>query len=301
MRYHDTVALEPVALNQTRFNVPGLAPDNRGVVLGKLGALLFASVDRLVGFFRVFCDESSMDDLLPKLRIHQVRTPLMSREFLVIYAASTSYLCDRTTRIAGLFSGLSFTGAGKHFVKYRDVASPLGYDASQLGNEPADFVLYADTFTQGYVREKDVDFTQLLFRLSLVRLPGKPAADFDDRDLIWMSVRRGLMRPIITYLWRNRVRAEATLVEGADTTRHSGARAGGSFGQHVSFLLLRVHDLPRRILTLFAGVPGIELFRPVADNVLVEVGYRHPLHLPSCAASFEKDRFYIFSGTRDGA
>jgi hypothetical protein len=157
--------LEHVALNQTRFNAPGVAPDNRGVLIGKQGALLFASVDRLVGFFRVFCDESSMDDLYPKLKIHQVRTPLQSREFLVLFHASSSYLCDRAARIARLFGGLAFTGSGKHFVKYRDDAAPLGYDIGALHADPADFVLYGDTFTQGYARVKDLPFEQLVHRL----------------------------------------------------------------------------------------------------------------------------------------
>ncbi|HSN33824.1 MAG TPA: hypothetical protein VLU41_14145, partial [Ideonella sp.] len=286
--------LEPVALNQTRFNVPGVAPDNRGVVLGKQGALLFASVDRLVGFFRVFCDESSMDELLPKLKIHQVRTPLLSREFLVTFAASTSYLVDRTARIASLMGGLAFTGAGKHFVKYRDAQSPLGYDATQLVTDAADFVLYSDTFTQGYQRVKDVEFAQLVFRLSPRRLPGTPADDLVDAELLWLGVRRGLSRAVLTYLWRNRVRAEATLVEPAQTS--AGA---GSFGQGASFLLVRVHELPPRMLALFVDTPGIEVFRPVGENVVVEVGYRHPLHLASCASIFDKERFYVFSGGRD--
>jgi FtsH ternary system-associated peptide len=286
--------LEPVALNQTRFNVPGVAPDNRGVVLGKQGALLFASVDRLVGFFRIFCDESSMDELLPKLKIHQVRTPLMSREFLVLYTASTSYLCDRTARIAALLGGLPFTGSGKHYVKYRDTTSPLGYDATALYGEPADFVLYADTFTQGYQRVKDVEFAQLIFRLSPRALPGTPADDLADRELLWLGVRHGLARSLLTYLWRNRVRAEAAYVEAADTTA-----GGGSFGQGTSFLLARVHELPPRMLALFAEVPGIEVFRPVGDNVVVQVGYRHPLRLESCATIFDKEKFYVFSGTRD--
>ena len=146
--------LEPVALNQTRFNTPGVAPDNRGVVLGKMGALLFASVDRLVGFFRVFCDESSMDDLLPKLKIHQVRTPLMSREFLVLFHASSSYLVDRTARIASIMGGLTFTGSGKHFVKYRDTRSPLGFDVTTLSTDPADFVLYSRYVYAGYQRSR---------------------------------------------------------------------------------------------------------------------------------------------------
>src|SRR5581483_10130494 len=135
--------LENVALHQTRFNTPGVQPDNRGIVLGKQGALLFSSVDRLVGFFRVFCDESSMDDLLPKLKIHQVLSPLQSRELLVLFHATSSYLMDRAGRIAGLFGGLAFTGSGKHYVKYRDGASPLGYDIAALHGDPADFVLYA--------------------------------------------------------------------------------------------------------------------------------------------------------------
>jgi len=286
--------LEPVALNQTRFNVPGVAPDNRGVVLGKQGALLFASVDRLVGFFRIFCDESSMDELLPKLKIHQVRTPLMSREFLVLYAASTSYLVDRAARIAALLGGLAFTGSGKHFVKYRDTTSPLGYDATSLYGEPADFVLYSDTFTQGYQRVKDVEFAQLVFRLSPRRLPGTPAEDLQDREVLWIGARTGLARSVLTYLWRNRVRAEAAFVEPADT-----AQGAGSFGQGTSFLLCRVHELPERMLALFAEVPGVEVFRPVGENVVVQVGYRHPLHLPSCASVFDKERFYVFSGTRD--
>jgi hypothetical protein len=159
--------LEHVALHQTRFNTPGVQPDNRGVVLGKQIALLFSSVDRLVGFFRVFCDESSMDDILPKLKIHQVLTPLQSRELLVVFGATSSYLADRAARIAALFGGLAFTGSGKHYVKYRDGSSPLGYDIAALSADATDFVLYADTFTQGYARVKDVAFSELVFRLSL--------------------------------------------------------------------------------------------------------------------------------------
>src|SRR5258706_6626717 len=228
--------LEHVALNQTRFNTPGVQPDNRGVLLGKQGALLFASVDRLVGFFRVFCDESSMDDLLPKLKIHQVRSPLLASEFLVFFHASSSYLLDRAARIAGLFGGLAFTGSGKHYVKYRDNAAPLGYDINALYGEQADFVLYADTFTQGYARVKDVGFDSLVFRLSLRALPGD---DLADRELLWLTARRGLMRSVLVYLWRNRGGVEAS-------TAGTG-EPGGAFREASALLLARVHELPERI------------------------------------------------------
>jgi len=53
------------------------------------------------------------------------------------------------------------------------------------------------------------------------------------------------------------------------------------------------------MLRLFVDVPGIEVHRPVTDNCVVQLGWRHPLRLESCAALFDKERFYIFSGERD--
>lgn len=282
------MTLEHVALNQTRFHTPGVAPDNRGVLCGKQGALLFSSVDRLVGFFRVFCDESSMDDLLPKLKIHQVRTPLASHEHLVLFHASSSYLLDRAARIAGLFGGLAFTGSGKHYVKYRDNDSPLGYDAAALYSEAADFVLYADTFTQGYQRVKELGFEQLVFRLSL--RPSVGPVD-PDCELLWIVARQGLARSLLVYLWRNRVRAEAARVEPP--------RGSGTFGQGGALLLVRAHELPERMVALFRKVPGLEVHRPIGESCIVELGFQHPFRLESCASVFQKEKFYIFSGSRD--
>jgi hypothetical protein len=281
--------LEHVALNQTRFNTPGVAPDNRGILMGKQGALLFASVDRLVGFFRVFCDESPMDDLYPKLKIHQVRTPLESREFLVLFHASSSYLTDRAARIARLFGGQAFTGSGKHYVKYRDDLSPLGYDIGGLHSESAEFVLYGDGFQQGYARVKDLPFEQLVFRLSLRKIPGD---NFDetDRELLWIVAREGLGRSLLGYLWRNRVKCEASRV---------ATGGAGAFHDARAQYLMRVHQIPRRMLDLFLRVPGLEVHRPINDACVVQLGWRHPLRLESCAAVFEKERFYIFSGGRD--
>jgi len=281
--------LEHVALNQTRFNTPGVAPDNRGVLLGKQAALLFASIDRLVAFFRVFCDEASIDDVLPKLKIHQVRTPLASRELLVLFHASSSYLLDRAARIAGLSGGLTFTGSGKHYVKYRDDRSPLGYDVDALepnADAGTDFVLYADTFTQAYTRVKDIGFEQLVFRLSLRRIPGEDPAD---REVLWLAVQRGLARGVLSYLWRNRVRGEAA---------HAVPQGGGTFAQAGALLLIRVHELPERMWNLFTRLPGLEVHRPVGENCIVQAGYRHPLRLESCASVFEKEKFYVFSGER---
>ncbi len=294
--------LEHVALHQTRFNTPGVAPDTRGILLGKQGACLFASVDKLVGFFRILSEETPLDDFLPTLKILQVKTPLQSREYLVAFHAASSYVVDRAARIARLLGGLTFTGSGKHFVKYRDDASPLGYDVDQLASDAngAEFILYADAFTQPCTKVKEVPFAQLVFRLSPRAIPGEgPRSrrhrglrrDDDERpELLWLVVQPGIAPPLLTYLWRNRIEVEAALVK---------REGGGSFGGGATFLLARVHGLPRRMLDLFGDVPGIEVHRPVGENFVVEVGYRHPLRLESCQSVFDKERFYVFSGRRD--
>jgi hypothetical protein len=292
--------LEHVALHQTRFNTPGVAPDTRGILLGKQGAVLFASIDKLVGFFRILSEETPLDDLLPTLKILQVKTPLASRDFLALFHASSSYLVDRAARIARLLGGLTFTGSAKHFVKYRDDASPLGYDVDQLASDPggAEFLLYADAFTQSYARLKEIPFRDLVFRLSPRALPGEGARsrrrgaaqkDASDREVLWLLVRPGLGPSVLTYLWRNRIEAEAVMVK----------REGSSFGGPAGDLLVRVQKLHTRMLDLFAQLPGIEVHRPIGENFVVEVGFRHPLRLESCQSVFEKDKFYVFSGRRE--
>lgn len=289
--------LEPVTLHQTRFNTPGVAPDARGIALGKQGAVLFPSFDGLVGWFRILSDEVTLDDLLPSLAIHETRSGLGSLALVVTFHAETSYLLDRAARVATLLGALTFTGAGKHFVKYRDPASPLGYDVDGLSSEPGDLVLYGDSFTQALRRTRPIPFSQLVFRLSPRKVPGDPGRDPADRDLVWLAVAPGLAAGVLTYLHRNRVAAAATFVE-----REGGQSAFGERrGFPTRYLLVRARELPARILTLLRAVPGVALFRPVADNVVVELGYRHPINLEACKSVFEPARFYLFGGAALGA
>jgi hypothetical protein len=284
--------LDPVALHQTRFNTPGVLPDGRGVLLGKLAALLFPSVDALVGFFRIFGEEASLDEILPKLRIDEVRAPTGGRQLLVFFHAASSYLVDRAARIAGLTGGLSFTGSGKHFVRYRDARSPLGYDARQLSAEATDYLLYDTTFSLALARVRELPFAQLVFRLSPRALPGLLDPELE-RDQLWLLSREGLARPLLGYLWRNQIRAVVALVDGVapqDVT---------SFAARPRWMIARLEDLPDRSFELFRSLPGVELYQQVGERSLVEVGYRHPIRLDACASIFESDKLYVFSGSRD--
>jgi len=284
------MALEHVAHGQTRFFTPGVAPDPRGILLGRFCVMTFPTLEGAVSWFRLYSSEASLDELLANLTITKCRTALGSREIVVQIPAVSSYAADRAARLCRLVGGATYTGTAKHFVKYRDDRSPYGYDAVDIGAMPAttDFMVHGDDFAQGYVREGDLPFARLLFRLSIRKLPGRERLEVEDRAELYLAVARGLSEGIIRYLWRNRVEAQAGLfTPGATSAFDDHARDRG-------YMLIRVHALPERILALFLGTPGIDVFRPAGANAAVAVGYEHPIDLGSCSSVFPADTFHVF-------
>jgi hypothetical protein len=287
--------LEHVALGQARFMTPGVAPDPRGVLLGRYGVLSFPTLEGVVSWLRLYSAESSLDELLPGMAIYRVRTPLQSREMIVRVPATSSYALDRASRCARLIGGSTYTGTTKHFVQYRDDRSPYGYDAVEIGALPqgAELMLHGHDFTQSYSRDGELSFEKLLFRLSLRRVPGADRLRADERQELLLVVARGLGDGVIRYLWRNEVHAEVALA----TPRGASAFDDGSSRR--SYLVMRVRDIPERILELFIATPGIDVFRTVAPRVAVQVGFAHPVDLGSCASVFDNDKLYLFWGAGD--
>ena len=284
------MALEHVAQGQTRFFTPGVAPDPRGILLGRYAVMTFATLEGAVSWFRLYSSEASLDELLANLTIMKCKTALGGREIVVQIPAVTSYAIDRAARLCRLVGGAIYTGTAKHFVKYRDDRSPYGYDAVDIGAMPAstDFMVHGDEFAQGYLREGDLPFQRLLFRLSIRKLPGGDKLDPDDRGDLILAVARGLSEGIIRYLWRNRVEAHAGLfTPGTTSAFEDQSRERG-------YMLIRVRALPERILALFLGTPGIDVFRPAGATAAVAVGYEHPIDLASCASVFPPDTFHVF-------
>lgn len=286
------MALEHVAHGQARFMTPGVAPDPRGIVLGRYLLLVFPTLEGVVSWLRLYSHESSLDELVAGLEIVRVRTPLMSREMILRVPAVSSYAADRAGRLARLVGGSIYTGTAKHFVKYRDDRSPYGYDAVEIGALPAgaELMVHGDDFTQTYVREGEVSLQRLLFRLSLRRVPGAARLGPDDRADLVLAVARGLGDGVIRYLWRNRCDGAVGLV----TPRARGADLGATLAGDPSYLLVRVRDLPERILELFLDTPGIDVFRPITDNVAVAVGWAHPVELASVASLLPADTYHVF-------
>jgi hypothetical protein len=284
------VALEHVAQGQTRFFTPGVAPDPRGILLGRFVAMTFATLEGAVSWFRLYSSEASLDELLANLTIIKARTALGGREIVVLIPAVSSYAADRAARLCRLVGGGVYTGTAKHFVKYRDDRSPYGYDAVDIGAMPAstDFMVHGDEFAQGYVKEGELPFAKLLFRLSIRKMPGGENLEHDDRHDLFLAVARGLSEGIIRYLWRNRVDAEAGLFSPGT------ASAFDDRGSDRGYMLIRVNALPERILALFLGTPGIDVFKPTGQAAAVAVGYQHPIDLASCSSVFPADTFHIF-------
>ena len=71
--------LEPISLGQGRTHCPGLAADERGVVMGRRLALFFADIARAVGFFRSYSREVNLDEILASLEIREAVRGLSSQ------------------------------------------------------------------------------------------------------------------------------------------------------------------------------------------------------------------------------
>ncbi len=280
--------LERVYLHQNRFRTPGIAPDARGVVLGESGVVLFGSVDRLVAFLRAYGQEGSLDDLVPTLRIRRVLTPLKTRELLLTVAAESSYRMDRIAGIAKLVGGLVFTGTGRHFVRYRDSASPLGYDVMELHNEMADVVLYDQSFQQVYAFEQELPLRDLLYKLGPER---RPEVAPEDRSALWATAEVGVGRALLSYLFRWNVDARAALAEWPPKSAFDDAQE--------RLYIFQMNNVPARIVGLLSSLPGVRVFEPVVNGpafVATELGFEHPIALDSCASVFEDEALLLFEG-----
>lgn len=284
------MALEHVAQGQTRFFTPGVAPDPRGILLGRYCLMTFATLEGAVSWFRLYSSEASLDELLANLTILKCKTALGSREIVVQIPAVSSYAADRAARLCRLVGGAIYTGTAKHYVKYRDDRSPYGYDAVDIGAMPAgsDFMVHGDEYAQGYAQEGELPFSRLLFRLSIRKLPGGEQLGPEDRGDLYLTVARGLSDGIIRYLWRNKVEAQAGLFTPGSSSAFEDQ------GRERGYMLIRVRALPERILALFLGTPGIDVFKPAGANAAVAVGYEHPIDLASCASVFPADTFHVF-------
>ena len=264
--------LDRIALHQTRLRTPGLGLDAKGVALGAKGLVLLPSLDRLVAWLSVYTRDRSLEDLLPSLEIHLVRSKLGTREIALELAAESSDRMDRVADVGRLVGGFTFTGTSRHFVQYRDAAAPFGYDAPDLLTTDARLALYHERFTQLYEVERAIEPKALLLRLMPQVDPGTWPPE--ERGLLWIVAEQGIGPALVHYLVRSRVEGEVTVGEWPPAS---------SFDEEpVRRYVLRVPELPDRMRGLVRETPGITAFLPAGPGIAVQIGYRHPVSLRAC-------------------
>lgn len=282
--------LEPISLGQGRTHCPGLAADERGVVMGRRLALFFPDVARAVGFFRSYSREVSLDEILASLEIKEAISERGGREILVTFEVAGSYAGDRAAISARMHKGRAFSGTEAHYVPYRDRRSPLGYDLGgpeELVADPGDMVLYGEGGADRRRFGRSIKLADLILGLS----PRPLSAGERERETHARLVVRceaGLARSLCRYLWSRQVSATVTSATSAKKSLFSGKQK--------EVQLVTCEGMPRHVATLVSKTPGMRVFVPYQEHLLVEWGFRHPIALESCGAAFPDDETVLFWG-----
>jgi hypothetical protein len=206
--------------------------------------------------------------------------------------APSTEAADLVARAARTAGGQAATGAGRHFVEYRDLRASLGYDVSEVAREPGDFVFYGVDQVVCYQAEGERSVLRLLLGLDLLRRPGGFPGARGDSGACYVTARRGLGLRLCEYLGRAGVQARAALCE--QTAESALAMASG-------FWLFHIEDLPARLCSLMSETPGLALYHPVIDGVAVAAGYRHPVNLAGCRVLFPEHRLLLLAPHPTGA
>lgn len=282
--------LEPVSAGQTRFRMQGLAPDARGIAVGRETLVVLPSLDRLVAFLGAYSDEASLDDLVPTMTLERVSRDGGGHALLMRCAARDGYAADRLARLAAATSGQAYTGSGSLFIRGRERDAPFGHDLLRQPSIGTDEVVAVDVDYLARYRTLDrLDPVDLIQRLQLRPVPlplGGIAGDPELsglREMALVLVAPGLADRVLDYLWRAGANMAGFRVHLDDDRQPS--------------LLLRLRTPKARTLEVLHRTPGAELLVPVSSRAAVQLGYRHPLHLASASSCFPGEEMFLFRGT----
>lgn len=268
----------------------GLAPDARGIAVGRELLLTFPSIDWLVSFLGGYSDEASLDDLLPTMTLEHARRDGGGHAMLLRCAAADGYAVDRIARLCLAARGELYTGTGAVFLRWRERDAPFGYDLVEPVVPSGEEVVVVDkTYVARYGTVDRIDPVELIQRLQLRPTPtplGGLASDPEMmglREMALVLVAAGLAERVLRYLWQSEVPMAGYYVHIDGDKKPS--------------LLLRLRQPPPRTIDVLAGIPGVELLAPVSSRAAVEVGFRHPIALASAQTCFPGEEMFLFRGT----
>ncbi len=281
--------LEPVAAGQTRFRMQGLAPDARGIAVGRELLLVFSSLDWMVSFLGAYSDEASLDELIPTMTLEHARREGGGHAMMLRCASADGYAVDRIARLCTATRGELFTGAGAVFLRWRGRDAPFGYDlVAPVVPAGEDVIVVEVTHQSSYQTLDRIDPVELIQRLQLRAQPQPLGGVSSDpemlglREMALVLVAAGLTDRVLRYLWQSEVPMAGYHVHLDGDARPS--------------LLLRLRQPPPRTLDVLSGIPGVELLAPVSSRAAVEIGYRHPISLSSAQSCFPGEEMFLFRG-----
>jgi hypothetical protein len=215
---------------------------------------------------------SSLSGEVPE--VWTLKSRLGAHEVALVVPSTTAARNDALASVARVTGAFVLVGSDRHFVQWRDVEAPYGYDATApltLGAGD-DLALHHATFTQAYSRASSIELRALAMQARLVADPSSRASSLHGAPL-WVTTEPGLLRATASTLARAGASARAGIIElpSSSFVDQKPRRLG----------LVSIASTPARLVELLTRTLGLVAFRPVAPGVAVEHGWEHPIRLAS--------------------
>lgn len=264
--------LRPIAIGETRFVVPSLVRGTADVALGPQAIALLPTPAHLVAVLASLARQSPLTATLGQPEAFFVQLERGPAQVALRFKSRGLRVLDRVAALCRLQGGQLYTGEDAVFVRMRDAAATLGYDAVEAMSV-AGCLLHDAPLPKLIVRWTHLDLAGLIERLSLVPNPGEAL----DRPL-YLTVPPPLARRVARWLSDRAARVSAAFIE-----RNDGPR-----------VLFEARQVPAGLLPLLYGLPRVEAWRRVHPRLFVQAAWRHPLPLANAAGLLPGDAWRFF-------
>ena len=265
--------IRPITLGETRFEIPSLVQGTADVALGTEAIALLPTPAHLVAVLAGLGRQAPVTTTLGKPEAFMVSLDRGPAQVALRFGSRGLRALDRVAALCRLQGGQVFTGEGDAFVRMRDAAATLGYDAQELIADPAGCVLYDAPLPRVVQRWTPIDLGRLIERLSLVANENEESG-----RTLFLSTAPVLARRLVRWM-----RSRGGQVNAAFIERDDGPR-----------VLLEVKGLDAGCLPMLRGLPRVDAWRRLHPRLFVQAGRRHPLPLAHVAGLLPGDDLRFF-------
>lgn len=265
--------IRPITLGETRFEVASLVQGTADVALGGEAIALLPTPAHLVAVLAGLGRQAPITTTLGTPAAFMVSLDRGPAKVVLRFGNRGLRALDRVAALCRLQGGQVYTGEADTFVRMRDAAATLGYDAEELIANPAGCVLYDAPLPHVVQRWTPIDLGRLIERLSLIPNEGEDLA-----RVLFLSTAPVLARRLVRWMRSRGGRVQAAFIERDDGPR----------------VLLEVKGLDAGCLPLLRGLPRVDAWRRLHPRIFVQAGWRHPLPLAHVAGLLPGDALRFF-------